>query len=267
MARFLGNASGRTSVPYTDTTVGLATVGLLQCTGSAAGLTGNVTGLTAGSGISINQSTGNVTVTASAGGATPTILYACNGCWDGSATIPGGSLGVYSRYEIFGQTRYWQYYCSQATFAFAGACAGACADNFASYCCAHCTSGWVGDHKCFNSGYHYDCGGAIAWPFGCAGGCLTACSIVGFHFHASMVPENVCCGSQRGFAYCFATSMNGGNYGSPCCIGVRNSGCGCSCCGGHPACLKGVCFTTPSANNPYACMTNVVIVGYGKITP
>jgi hypothetical protein len=31
--------------------------------------------------------------------------------------------------------------------------------------------------------------------------------------------------------------------------------------------LKGICFTTPSGSNPFACPTNVVIVGYGKVTP
>jgi hypothetical protein len=31
--------------------------------------------------------------------------------------------------------------------------------------------------------------------------------------------------------------------------------------------LKGICFSTPSASNPYAQQTNVTILGYGKITP
>ena len=199
------------------------------------------------------------------GGSTPDILYNCNGCWNGSATIPESSRGVYSRYEIFGQTSYWQYYCSQATFAFAGACGGACQDNFDQYCCAHCTCGWVGDIKCFNSSNSYECSGAIAWPFGCDSGCQTACTIQGFNYHVSLVPDNLCQGDNRGFHYCFATSHNGND--SWCCIGVRNSGQGISCCGGHPACLKGICFTTPSGSQPYGCVTNVVIVGYGKVTP
>jgi hypothetical protein len=199
------------------------------------------------------------------GTSTPDILYNCNGCWNGSATIPEANRGVYSRYEIFGSTGYWQYYCSQATFGFAGACSGSCSDNFAEYCCAHCTCGWMGDYKCFNSSQSYECSGAVAWPFGCSSGCETACTSEGFNYHVSLVPDNLCCGDQRGFHYCFATSHNGDN--NWCCIGVRNSGRGISCCGGHPACLKGICFTTPSGSNPYACSTNVVIVGYGKITP
>ena len=96
------------------------------------------------------------------GSAAPTILYNCNGCWAGSAVIPDSNRGVYSRYEIFGQTSYWRYYCSQATFGFAGACGGACSDNFAQYCCAHCTCGWVGDRKCNNGSEQYSCAGAVA---------------------------------------------------------------------------------------------------------
>ena len=195
----------------------------------------------------------------------PDILYNCNGCWNGSATIPDSTKGVYTRYEIIGHTNYWQYYCSQAAFGFAGACAGSCSDTFQSYCCVHCTCGWVGDIKCFNSTSSYECSGAIAWPFGCDSGCQTACTSQGFNFHAALSSHNACDGSDRGFHYCFATSHNGNS--NWCCIGVRNSGRGYSCCGGSPACLKGICFSTPSASNPYAEATNVTILGYGKITP
>jgi hypothetical protein len=31
--------------------------------------------------------------------------------------------------------------------------------------------------------------------------------------------------------------------------------------------LNGICFTTPSATNPFADRTSVTIIGYGKITP
>lgn len=193
----------------------------------------------------------------------PTVLYNCNGCWTGSATIPEADRGVYSRYEIFGQTGYWTYYCSQATFAFSGACSGACQPTFEQYCCVHCTCGWVGDRKCMNGSDNYQCAGAVAWPFGCGSGCDTACSQRGFNFHVSLVPDNLCCGENRGFHYCFTQSANGGNEW--CCIGNRNSGQGMSCCGGHPACLRGICFTTPSGSNPFACPTNVTIVGWGRI--
>jgi hypothetical protein len=207
----------------------------------------------------------------SGGGASPTaantstILYNCNGCWNGSAVIPSASRGIFSRYEIFGHTDYWIYYCSMATFGFAGACGGACSDNFDQYCCAHCSCGWVGDEKCNNGSRNYGCAGAIAWPFGCDSGCMTACSGQGYNFHVSMTPDNLCVGSERGFHYCFAISANGGDEW--CCTGLRNSGRGQSCCGGSPACLKGVCFSTPSGSNPYGCRTNVVIVGHGRITP
>ena len=196
---------------------------------------------------------------------TPTILYNCSGCWQGSAVIPESSRGVYSRYEIIGSSNYWQYYCSQAAFGFAGACGGACSDNFDQYCCAHCTCGWVGDIKCFNGSERYDCAGSIPWIFGCDSGCMTACRQNGFQWVIGLNSENVCCGNQRGFHYCSSTSANGDT--NWCCTGVRNSGYGYSCCGAHPACLKSVCLTTPSASNPFGCTANVMIVGYGQITP
>jgi len=199
------------------------------------------------------------------GTSTPDILYNCNGCWNGSATIPDGNRGVYTRYEILGSSNYWQYYCSQLSFGFAGACDGACQDNFAQYCCSHCSCGWVGDNKCSNGSDRYDCAGTIPWIFGCDSGCRTACRQGGFMWNISMSPQNLCCGDQRGFHYCSVTSANGDT--NWCCIGVRNSGYGYSCCGAHPACLKNVCLTTQSANNPFGCQTNVTILGYGKVTP
>ena len=275
MARFLGDVSGRTSVPYTDNAVNTACSNLcsyvntdkLSCTGNGSAVAGIVTSLTAGSGISVNQSTGAVTISASAGaGAAPTVLYACNGCWGGSACIPVSSRGVYSHYEMFGQVGYWSYYCSQAAFAFAGACGGSCSDNLqASYCCAHCTCGWIGAYKCNYGTDSYTCAGAIAWPFGCSSSCSTACSINGWNFHVALTPDNACCGSQRGFHYCFSTTHSGG--AEWCCMGVRNAGQGVSCCGGHPACLKGVCFSTAGGTNPMSCPANIVIVGYGRIIP
>jgi hypothetical protein len=197
---------------------------------------------------------------------TPTILYNCAGCWNGSAVIPPSARGVFTNYEIVGQTGFWQYYCSQASFGFAGACGGACSDNFDQYCCAHCACGWVGDRKCMNGSENYGCAGVIPWVFGCSSGCDTACSGRGFNFHVRMTPNNPCRGDDRGFHYCFTQSANGGDEW--CCIGNRNSGQGISCCGGHPACLKSVCFTTQSAiGNPFGCPTSVQIIGYGRITP
>lgn len=59
---------GLSSVSYVNTQVGLATAGLLSLTGSGSNLTGIVTYISAGSGISINQNTGNVSITATGGG-------------------------------------------------------------------------------------------------------------------------------------------------------------------------------------------------------
>jgi hypothetical protein len=197
-----------------------------------------------------------------ASGGDAVLLYNCNGCWNGSAVIPPEKLGVYSRYEFHGQTGYWGYYCSHMALQFGGACGGACSDNFQCYCETQCSCGWVGDHKCFNSSFMYQCGGNIPWIFGCDSGCLTACAQQGYLWQIAIEAENVCCGSQRDFTYCSRTSMNGGS--EMCCIGVRNSGRACNCCGAHPACLKGVCITTPSSGNPFACASSMQIYGYGK---
>jgi len=192
------------------------------------------------------------------------LLYNCNGCWNGSAIIPVAQRGVYSRYEIVGQTGSWPYFCSQLSLGFGGACNGSCSANFQQYCCTQCACGWVGDIKCFNSSNNYGCAGNIPWIFGCSTGCGTACATNGYMFNISIEAENVCCGAQRGFRYCSVTNTNGD--ASFCCIGVRNSGYAYNCCGAHPACLQSVCLTTPSAiGNPFSCVSGVKIFGYGRI--
>lgn len=268
MARFLGDSSGRTTSTYVDTQVNSACSSLctyvntdkLACTGCGTRVTGIVTSITSGTGISVDQSTGNVTISASGGGA-PVVLYNCACCWNGSATIPVGTRGAYTHYEIIGNTQFYTYYCSQAAFCFAP-WSGCSASNYATYCCAHCACGWVGDIKCFPSSYQYACAGAIAWPFGCGSGCLTACANYGFQYRAMISPENPCSGGDRGFKYCFATTMLGTGM---CCIGMRNSGYAYPCCGMHSACLRGVCFSTPSASNPFNCNSSVTIIGYGRL--
>lgn len=268
MARFLGDVSGRTSVPYTDNAVNTACSNLcsyvntskLSCTGCGSRVTGIVTSITAGSGVSINQSTGAVTISAS-GGSAPVVLYNCACCWNGSATIPEATRGNFTHYEIIGNTQYHTYYCSSAAFCFAP-WTGCSQSNYATYCCAHCACGWVGDVKCFNGSYQYSCAGLIPWSFGCSSGCITACSNYGFQYRIMLSPENPCGANYRGFKYCFATSMNGT---AMCCIGVRNSGFACPCCGMHSACLRGVCLSTPSAGNPFNCNSTVTILGYGRI--
>jgi hypothetical protein len=197
-----------------------------------------------------------------ASGGDAVLLYNCNGCWSGSAVIPAEKLGVYSRYEFHGQTGYWQYYCSQMALSFGGACGGACAANPESYTSTQCSCGWVGDSKCYNTSEQYACAGHIAWIFGCSSGCTTACAQQGYLWQIAIEAENVCDGSQRNFTYCSRTSMTGDV--SICCIGVRNSGRATNCCGAHPACLKGVCLTTPSSGNPFGCATSMQIYGYGK---
>ena len=59
-----------TSIYATETYVGLATTGLLSSTGSGINLTGIVTFIDAGSGISVDQNTGRVTITATGSGLT-----------------------------------------------------------------------------------------------------------------------------------------------------------------------------------------------------
>jgi hypothetical protein len=235
----------------------------VACNGSGAGLTNVVNSIAvSGTGISVNQSTGAVTIT-STGAADPKVLYKCNGCWNGSAIIPSGDRGLYSAYEIFGHTYCWQYFCSQASFSFIPA--PGCSAMFESYCCTQCTNGFIAVNApgcgCFTT---YSCAGAIPWPFGCGSGYtrFSACTSLGFNFHVMLTPGNACCTADKSFHYCFATSNNG-PYGL--CGGIRNSGCAINCCGGFPGCLHGVCFSTPSATNGFNSPANVVIIGHGRL--
>lgn len=59
---------GLASEGYVDNKVAISTSGLLRINGDGSSLTGIVTSITAGSGISIDQSTGNVTITNTGGG-------------------------------------------------------------------------------------------------------------------------------------------------------------------------------------------------------
>ena len=104
MARFKGDSSGRNVVQYADAKVAAACTDLcthinnevstlntnkLSTSGSGANLTNVVHSITAGSGISVNQSTGAVTIDSSGGSdGAPEILYTCNQCWNGRACIP-----------------------------------------------------------------------------------------------------------------------------------------------------------------------------------
>ena len=83
---------GLASVSYVNTQVGLSTVGLLTATGSGINLTGIVTSIAAGSGISIDQSTGRVTITATGGGGGGETLDATLAL--GSSSSRGMSVGV-----------------------------------------------------------------------------------------------------------------------------------------------------------------------------
>lgn len=196
------------------------------------------------------------------------ILFQCDN-WGGSIEIPDSKLGKYMMYEIKGTIGYWSQYCSQLTFSSAGACGGACADTFKAYCCTHMTCGWIGDIKCFNSSEQWNCAGAIAWPFGCSSGCMSACSANGFNFHIGyypMAPNGPHDSYGKLAQYCIATSHGPGNN-EWCCIGTRNSGKLCMCCGGDASCLTGVCFTTPGGgdNAAIACCSTVTVIGHGYI--
>ena len=277
MARFKGDSSGRSTVQYAEAKIAAACTDLcthvnseistlntnkLSTSGSGANLTNIVTQVTAGSGITIDQSTGNVTIDAdSQGGSGYEILYSCNGCWNGSAAIPAEKLGAFQQYEIMGMTNYWQYYCSSAAYCFE-AWPGCQKPDYASWCCAHCACGWFGDVKCSNGSWQYNCGGLIPWAFGCDSDCRTACSATGWLFHNRLTPTRPCDAGDKEFKYCFSTTNNGGGM---CCIGSRNAGHGHSCCGGHPACLKGVCYSTPSGSNGFSCATTVTILGLGRL--
>ena len=278
MARFKGDSSGRNIVQYADAKVASACSELcthvnnevstlnsnkLSTNGSGANLTNVVNSITAGSGISVDQATGAVTVTASGGDTGgPEILYNCVGCWNGSVNIPSDKRGNFTHYEIFGQTGHGYYYCSQMTYCWEPW--PGCQPGYqANYYCSTCSCGWLGDIKCSNGSWQYQCNGTIAWPIGCEGGCRTGCSYNGYQWHNRLSPEDPCSAGRRGYRYCFTTSMNGDS--TMCCTGVRNSGYGYPCCGMHAACLKGLCFTTPSGSNPFNCNANVTIVGYGRL--
>ena len=279
MARFKGDSSGRNVVQYADAKVAAACSDLcthvnnevstlntnkLSTSGSGANLTNVVHSITAGSGISVNQTTGAVTVSTSGGGASgaPEILYSCNQCWNGRTCIPSDKRGAFTSYEIFGQTNYWHYYCSAVGYCFN--CQPGCNNNpYGGWCCNHCACGWMGDNKCSNGTWQYGCGGHIPWAWGCESDCRTACSSIGYVFHARVQPMNPCETGNRQFRYCFSTSNNGG---AMCCIGVRNAGHAYNCCGQAPQCLKCFCFTTPSGSDPYqGYHTTVTVVGYGRL--
>jgi len=276
MARFLGEVSGRTTVPYTDATVNTACSNLcsyvntnkLSCSGgNGSQLTNIVTSISAGSGISVNQSTGVVTVSAS-GGSAPVILYNCAcQCYNYGMCIPSASRGVFQRYEIIGGVCSWNYYCSQATFQFGGACNGACQpNNYGSnrYCCSIMSCGSINQFKCFNGSYMYSCAGAIAWPFGCSSSCFSACTAYPMQYHIALTPVFPCCGSNRCFTYCFRTTNNSNYSAGNCCFGGSNHGSATPCCGAHPACLQCICLTTPSATGNTT--GNITVIGYGRLT-
>ena len=276
MARFKGDSSGRSIVQYAEAKIAAACSDLcthvnsevstlntnkLSTTGSGANLSNVVHQVTAGTGITIDQSTGSVTIDASsAGGSGYEVLYTCNGCWNGCACIPSDKKGAFQAYEIMGMTNFHWSYCSQAGYCF-GPWSGCNNNPYGGYCCNHCACGWVGDVKCGGTD-HWGCAGAIAWPFGCSSGCMTACAATGFLWHNRVAPVYPCDAGEKQFRFCFTTTNNGGGM---CCIGVRNAGHGQVCCGGHPACLSHVCYTTPSGSNPFSCATTVTILGIGRL--
>ena len=281
MARFKGDSSGRNIVQYAQAKIDTACSELcthvnnevstlntnkLSTSGSGANLTNVVHSITAGTGISVNQSTGAVTVETSGGGASgaPEILYSCNQCWNGRMCIPTELRGAFQSYEMFGSTHYWPHYCSSTGYCFETY--PGCQNNpFGGYCCNHCTCGWIGANKCFYSTRRYSCGGQLPWMFGCESGCHTACSYYGFVYHNRLMPMNPCNASEKGFHYCFNTSMNG-DSGQICCLGVRNAGKGYVCCGQFPACLKCFCYTTEGAQNGFqGHHATVTVVGYGRL--
>ena len=280
MARYLGDAAGRASKQYTDTTVAQncsqlcsyvntldsATQGCLGTKlnatgGDASGLSNVVNSLTAGSGITVNASTGAITISSQMEGAAE-ILYNCACCWNGGLCIPADKAGAFTHYELFGYYRYFEYYCSHATICFTP-WPGCNQVPHSGYCCYQCSCGWMGANKCFWSSTNYGCGGNIAWAFGCESGCRTACNAVGAVWHARVSPSGACIADCKGFHYCFNISNNGGGQ---CCIGIRNAGYAENCCGMHPACMKCFCVTTPGGSRPFSCRASVVVVGYGRLT-
>jgi hypothetical protein len=85
------STSGLASVSYVDNKVAISTSGLLTPTSSGSSLTGIVTSITAGSGISINQSTGNVTITSLGGGGGENLDQTLG---TGNTSSKGMSVGV-----------------------------------------------------------------------------------------------------------------------------------------------------------------------------
>ena len=236
-------------------------------TAACCGGTGLATSGTSGNLLVSNGTTWVSSAPAATGGGDPAVLYKCSGWSTGVVCIPSSLRGKYNAYEIQGQVGYWTQYCSQLTFGFAGANDGACQPNGfgggmnTDYCCMHNTCGWVGDIKCFDSSSSYTCAGAIAWPFGCGSGCDTACSIRGWQFFISLNPWGACDGKLA--HYCVSTTNQGG--GEYCCIGSRNVGELCSCCGGDARCLRCIFFTTPSATNAIACCSSITVIGKGRL--
>lgn len=279
MARYLGDAAGRASKQYIDSQVANSCTNLctyvntvcsnldsskLSTTGDGSGLSGVVTQLTAGTGISVNQSTGAITISTSGGAdGAPEILYNCACCWNGSFCIPSSKQGAFTHYEILGYYKYHQYYCSSTAICFTPW--PGCAQSPASgYCCHQCSCGWVGINKCNNGTNKYDCAGNISWTLGCESGCRTACNCHGAIWHARISPVNACAGECKAFWYCFNTSNNGDS--APCCIGGRNAGLAYNCCGQFPACLRCWCQTTQSGSRPFTCNASVVVLGFGRLT-
>ena len=304
MARFLGRATGRTTTTYVDTTVNTACSELctytntcigcacsqlctyvntacsnlctyvntacsnlcsyvntckVACNGSGAGLSNVVNSITAGSNISVNQSTGGVTICSTGGD--PKVLYKCSN-WGGSATIPSGDRGVYRMYTFKGAVGCFNYFCSQASLHFAGC--GGCVANKNEWCCTLCSCGFIDNLR--NGGFGcYTCAGNIPWVLGCSSSAtqFSACTPLGWTFEGMIVASDACNGANRGFRYCFVRNGVGGGY-NRFCGGIRNAGVAISCCGGFPACLIGLCFTTPSASGGF-CSGSITIMGHGKI--
>ena len=280
MARFKGDSSGRNIVQYAqakvdeacsalcgyvNTEVSTLNANKLSTSGSGANLTNVVHSITAGTGISVNQTTGAVTIDASSSGAegAPEILYNCAQCWNGRACIPSDKRGAFTHYEIMGSTNRWHQYCSATNYCWEAQ--PGCSNNpYGGYCCSHCSCGWIGANKCFYSTRQYNCAGQIPWMFGCSSGCYTACSYHGFVFHNALAPENPCNTGEKGYRYCFNTSNNGDS--TLCCMGVRNAGRGYACCGQAPQCLKCFCYGTQSATSGFSGHhTTVTVIGYGRL--
>jgi len=236
---------------------------------ACCGGTGLITPGASGNLLSSNGTTWVSTAPATTSGGDPAVLYKCSGWSTGAVCIPADLRGKYNAYEIQGQVGYWQYYCSQLTFGFAGACSGTCQPNgfgggmATDYCCMHSACGWTGDMKCFNSSGTYTCAGAIPWAFGCSSACETACSIRGWQFFISLNPWGYTADGNKFAHYCISTTNQGG--GEYCCIGIRNVGELCSCCGGDTGCLRCIFFTTPSASNGIACCSSITVIGKGRL--